>query len=197
MTPVIDPDYRWVFEPGSVAVEKLDGTNVSVSSEPGGHIYNRTNEIPLFGKGSKRFVIGVLNAIERGYYIPQPEQVFGELIGPKVQGNVYGLEENLWIPFDHLKMKYSFRFWPSILEEIAGWSDAEIYAYISDIFKGLWSVFKRAHGGGPHVVNENTLFEGSAAEGIVFYSPDGRMAKLRRDMFNWWKGKRHGYEVER
>jgi len=28
-------------------------------------------------------------------------------------------------------------------------------------------------------------------EGIVFTHPDGRMAKLRGDMFDWFKGKRH------
>ncbi len=28
-------------------------------------------------------------------------------------------------------------------------------------------------------------------EGIVFTHPDGRMAKLRRDMFDWFKGRRH------
>ena len=28
-------------------------------------------------------------------------------------------------------------------------------------------------------------------EGIVFTHPDGRMAKLRCDMFEWYKGKRH------
>jgi hypothetical protein len=28
-------------------------------------------------------------------------------------------------------------------------------------------------------------------EGIVFTHPDGRMAKLRRDMFDWFTGRRH------
>jgi len=28
-------------------------------------------------------------------------------------------------------------------------------------------------------------------EGVVFTHPDGRMAKLRRDMFDWFKGKSH------
>ena len=29
-------------------------------------------------------------------------------------------------------------------------------------------------------------------EGVVFTHPDGRMAKLRKDMFPWYTGKRHG-----
>ena len=29
------------------------------------------------------------------------------------------------------------------------------------------------------------------AEGVVFYSQEGRMAKLRRDMFDWFKGRSH------
>ena len=28
-------------------------------------------------------------------------------------------------------------------------------------------------------------------EGIVFTHPDGRMAKLRKDMFPWFVGRRH------
>ena len=28
-------------------------------------------------------------------------------------------------------------------------------------------------------------------EGVVFTHPDGRMAKLRKDMFDWHKGPRH------
>ena len=35
------------------------------------------------------------------------------------------------------------------------------------------------------------------AEGLVFYHPDGkRMAKLRRDMFDWYKGDRHKSDLE-
>ncbi|MBI4044204.1 MAG: hypothetical protein HY392_00680 [Candidatus Diapherotrites archaeon] len=42
-------------------------------------------------------------------------------------------------------------------------------------------------------VNEAVVFENSmAVEGIVFYSQKtGGMCKLRRDMFAWYKGKRH------
>ena len=28
-------------------------------------------------------------------------------------------------------------------------------------------------------------------EGVVFYHQDGRMAKLRKDMFEWFGGRRH------
>ena len=28
-------------------------------------------------------------------------------------------------------------------------------------------------------------------EGVIFTHPDGRMAKLRRDMFEWFKGAKH------
>jgi hypothetical protein len=31
-------------------------------------------------------------------------------------------------------------------------------------------------------------------EGVVFTHPDGRMAKLRKDMFDWYKGTRHKEE---
>ena len=42
-------------------------------------------------------------------------------------------------------------------------------------------------------VNENVGFKNSvAAEGIVFYNiKTGQICKLRRDMFGWYKGRRH------
>ena len=34
-------------------------------------------------------------------------------------------------------------------------------------------------------------------EGVVFTHPDGRMAKLRIDMFDWYKGPRHKHLQEK
>jgi hypothetical protein len=35
------------------------------------------------------------------------------------------------------------------------------------------------------------LGEEAFVEGVIFNHPDGRVAKLRRDMYDWWKGDRH------
>ena len=72
-----------------------------------------------------------------------------------------------------------------------GMGEKEKFEKVSNIFKGLWSLYKRQKGVKGEV-NEKTGFEGNAAEGIVFYGKDGQMAKLRRDMFDWFAGKRHG-----
>jgi hypothetical protein len=43
------------------------------------------------------------------------------------------------------------------------------------------------------IVNTEKVFKKQVlAEGLVFCHPDGRMAKLRRDMFDWYKVPRHG-----
>lgn len=174
VTPEITEDYEWVFNDNSViAIEKLDGTNVSIIIEEG-HItsvWNRTNRIPTFG--NKRFIIeGLLESHERGYCELPDGQWFGELIGEKVNGNPYKLEGHIWIPFatyskNHLAYK-SWGKYPKTFESISEW------------FKTLMPLFTMKKGDKEGFV-----------EGVVFTHPDGRMAKLRIDMFSWYSGKRH------
>ena len=178
VTPKIDEDYKWVFEEeGVMAVEKLDGTNVSIVVEDGTitHIYNRTTRIPFFNKGKSWIVQGILESYDRGYCNLTDGQYFGELIGPKVQGNPYKLDRHMWIPFQtygqkHLRYK-SWGQYPKDFKAISEW-------FKTDIF----SLFSRRH---------NSEHEKMFPEGIVFTHPDGRMAKLRRDMFEWFEGDSH------
>jgi hypothetical protein len=176
VTPEINPGYEWVFEDESVmAIEKLHGTNVSIYIQDGviTGAWNRTERIPFFNKGKKYITEGLLNSFERGYMEFLPDgQHFGELIGPKVNGNPYNLDCHLWIPFEsfgqkHLRYK-SWGKYPKDFETISNW------------FKELMPLYALMKG------DKNGF-----VEGIVFTHPDGRMAKLRRDMYGWFKGRRH------
>lgn len=165
----INPGYEWVFEDESVmAIEKLHGTNVSIVLERGqvGSIYNRKNEINMWGKGNKRFVEGILNALERGYLKEMVNgQHFGELIGPQVNGNPYKLDEHLWIPFNYYARKHlRYKSWGKYPKD---------FSTIKDWFKELMPLYAMKRGDREGYV-----------EGIVFTHPDGRMAKLRVDMFS-------------
>ncbi len=177
VTDEIPEDMKWVFEDESViAIEKLHGTNVSIVIENGvvTQVYNRTERIPFFNKGKKFISEGVLNSYERGYIgLLGDGQHFGELIGEKVNGNPYKIEGHLWIPFEtfgqkHLKYK-SWGKYPKDFKTISNWFKELIPLYTS--MKGDREGF---------------------VEGIVFTHQDGRMAKLRCDMFDWFKGRRHG-----
>lgn len=191
--PVIPEEHRWVFTSEALATDKLDGTNVSIVVEDARirRVFNRTNEIPFLGKGSGRFIEGINKALERKYLIPSANdgQFFGELIGEQVQGNPYKLDGHLWVPFSYMKKKYYYKFWPEFVKELAGKTDEEIFQEVSTLFKGLWSIYKRQRGFETTEVNESIGFTGLAAEGIVFHSKDGKMAKLRRDMFSWFTRK--------
>jgi len=176
VTNKIAAGYDWVFEDESVmAIEKLHGTNVSIVIQEGTvtQVYNRTERIPFITKGKKWIIEGLLNSKERGYLeFLGDGQFFGELIGPKVNGNPYKLNEHLWIPFDgfcqkHLKYKCWGKY-PKTFESISEW------------FKELMPLYTSMKGDKEGFV-----------EGIVFTHPDGRMAKLRRDMFDFYKGGRH------
>jgi len=180
VTPEIAEGYGWVFEDENVmAIEKLHGTNVSIIIQDGviTSIFNRTERIPFFNKGKKWLIEGVLNSYERGYMeFLLDGQHFGELIGPKVNGNPYKLKEHLWIPFEtfcqkHLKYK-SWGKYPKDFNTISEWFKELIplYACMVQGEEGRKSGF---------------------VKGIVFTHPDGRMAKLRKDMFDWYKGERH------
>jgi hypothetical protein len=167
-----------------MAIEKLDGTNVSIVIEVGNivSIWNRTERIPFINKGKKHIVEGILNSYGRGYMdLLEDGQHFGELIGPKVNGNPYKLNEHLWIPFEtfcqnHLKYK-SWGKYPKDFETISNWFKELIPLYAS-------------------MVQGEEGRKNGFVEGVVFTHPDGRMAKLRKDMFDWFKGERNndGYQ---
>ena len=156
-------------------------------------ILNRLNVIDIW-KDKEYFFEGIKYAIDEKYIIPElmeDNQIFGELIGERINGNPYRVDGYKWIPFDYIKEHYFFKFWVDIIKECAGKSDKEIFDIVSKVFEGLWCIYKRQHGIKGEV-NKNVGFEGLAAEGIVFYNKKaGEMCKLRRDMFSWYCSRRH------
>lgn len=183
VTPEIEEGYEWVFngdENEVLATEKLDGTDVSIIIENGKitRIFNRTNEIPFFNKGKKWITEAALNSYEREYCNFSDGQYFGEVIGPRVNGNPYQLNEHLWIPFEtycreHLAYK-SWHKYPKTFENISKWFSMPISE------GGIFSLFLRKRG-----IERKP-------EGIVFHNiKTGQMAKLRLDMFKYFEGKRH------
>ncbi|MGI0059279.1 MAG: RNA ligase family protein [Nitrosotalea sp.] len=183
VTPEIAMGYEWVFNDDDVlATEKLDGTNVSIVMEDGQikSIWNRTERIPFFNKGKNFITKGVLESYIRGYTNFSDGQYFGELIGEKVQGNPYSITGNLWIPFSTYAQKHlSYKSWnkyPKTYDSISRWFEED-----------LFSLFMAKHRGS---INGEMFRQ--FPEGIVFIKTStGQMAKLRRDMFPWYKGRIH------
>ncbi len=178
----VNPGYEWVFDdPDTIAVEKLNGTNVKILTEKGRLIavQNRLNVIdPLQIMKGKTFIIeGIIYSIGKGYVKEDGEQS-GELIGPKVQGNPLKLEHHEWYPFDkaldHLRYK-SFHEHDRTFDNWSSW-------FQSGLFSRYYA--KRA--------SKLGLTDQVMAEGVVFYNLKRKaekktwMAKLRRDMFDWY-----------
>jgi len=186
----VNDGFEWVFEDDSVrAVEKLDGTNVSIVLDADGEIdsvYTRMgdetiNHIAPFTSEHPFIIKGILNSLSRGWIdnLESNTQHHGELIGPKVNGNPYDLEEHLFVPFDYLYDKVYYKSWGDY---------PKTYDVISDWFEdGLLPLFYARI----HNLQFDELPEDAFVEGIVFTHPDGRKAKLRRDMFDWYDGERH------
>jgi len=178
----VNPGYEWVFEDDdTIAVEKLNGSNVKILTKEGRLIalQNRLNVIdPLQVIKGKTFIVeGIFRSIGKGYVQPDGEQA-GELIGPKVQGNPYRLDMHEWYPFEKTVTALSYRSFHEHERTFNNWS-----AWFKN---GLISRFytKRS----PKAEQGEKVM----AEGIVFYNlkrkAEGRiwMAKLRRDMFPWY-----------
>ena len=177
VTEEINPGYEWVFENKDViAAEKLDGTNVKLKTENGRlvSLMNRKNVIdPLQIIKGKTFIIeGVFRAIQKGYVDPDDIQA-GEVIGPKLQGNPYKLDNHIWYPFEKAIKHLAYRSFYDHERTFDNWS-----FWFKDY---LISRFAAKRGG-----------KDIMAEGIVFYSLSRKeenktyMAKLRRDMFDWF-----------
>ena len=178
----VNPGFEWVFEDEeTVAVEKLDGTNVKLLTEDGRLIalQNRLNVIdPLQIIKGKTFIIeGIFRAIAKGYVALDGEQA-GEVIGPKLQGNPYGLEVHEWYPFTKAIADLSYRSFHEHERTLDNWS-----AWFKD-----WLISRYHTKRSP----KGTQGEKVMAEGVVFYNLKRKaeakswMAKLRRDMFPWY-----------
>ena len=183
VTDQVNPGFEWVFDdPDTIAVEKLDGTNVKVRIEKGRlvAVQNRLNVIDplqvIKGQGAP-IMEGIFTAIGKGY-VPLDGEFAGEVIGPKLQGNPYKLDLHLWLPFDRAISDLSYRSFHEHDRTFDNWS-----AWFKN---NLYSRFftKRA--------TKLELEEKVFAEGVIFYNLRRRlenkswMAKLRRDMFAWY-----------
>lgn len=180
-TNKITPGYEWVLESEDVVcMEKLDGTNVSIIIQEGNivAVFNRTTRIPFFTRGSRFIIDGVQNSYDEGRCELLDGQHFGELIGPKVQGNPYKVDKNYWLPFKSWGMKHlvynSFHKYPKDFESLKKW-------LLSDISEGgIFSLYMKKRG-----IDQKP-------EGVVFHNTKtGEMCKLRLDMFKEYKGRRH------
>jgi len=184
VTDEINEGYEWVFERDRVmAVEKLHGSNVSVTIEQGNitAVFNRKNRIPPYSTGKRFITKAILNSVDRNYTNLKDGQWFGEVVGPKLHGNPYDLDEHLWIPFQrygwkHLKYK-SWGEYPKDFETISRWFKEDLIPLF----------YSKIHG-----VDFDEARENGFVEGIVFTDPKTmEMAKLRRDQFEWYEGPSH------
>ena len=179
----VNPGYEWVFEDKeTIAVEKLDGTNVKIliKDKRLDTVQNRLNppiDLLRIDIDNWRFAEGILSTLSKKF-IKQDGKYAGELLGPLVQGNPYKLSSHEWYPFeksvDSLKYK-SFEKYERTFDNLQSW--------FKDYLKSLY--FAKRH--------DLHLKESIFAEGIVFYNlkrkAEGHgiwMTKLRRDMFKFF-----------
>lgn len=194
VTPRMTEWMEWVFVDGVKAVDKVDGTNICVHILNGEIVAvdNRTNRkeslLKVTNGGWEAMCLdGIADAVNRGWLkdpasLLLPMQilrgergpstdlvsVYGELIGPRVNGNRHGLSRHMFVPFRYLLETCHWKSW-------SGNNHPKTFESIREWFRDLPSLF-----------NQRMKLPDVQAEGLVFHHPDGRMAKLRRDMFDWF-----------
>lgn len=209
VTNKIKEGFEWVFENPQVvdAVEKLHGTNVGVKIENGEvvdvatRLGNRDIQlVNVYGNRKDHYVVrGVQNSLNRDYINTDKYNnwIFGELVGPKFQGNPYNLDENIFIPFDWLRRKATYRSYGKYsveYEAISDWLETDIFSIFESLMHGTQ-------------YDEAKVSNGYFVEGIIFVHPDvdsirpsglnikqsdeysattNQLAKIRRDMFDWF-----------
>jgi hypothetical protein len=178
----VNPGYEWVFDdPDTIAVEKLNGTNIKLKTEAGRLValQNRKNVIdPLQIISGKTFIIeGIFRSIGKGYVKADGEQA-GELMGPSVNGNPLRLDFHEWYPFDKAVTDLRYKSFHEHERNFENWS-----AWFKDHLHSRY--FQKA-------ASKKGSDEKVFAEGVVFYNLRRKtesqtwMAKLRRDMFVWF-----------
>lgn len=176
----VNPGYEWVFEdPSVIAVEKLDGSNVKVKMNRGKleAVQNRKNVIDPMAIGNAQnatIMEGIFRSGSKGYLKFDGEQA-GELVGPKLQGNPYGLTVHEWYPFSKSEKSLKYKSFHEHDRTFENWS-SWFQSYLISLF-----------------ARNRTKGLNCFAEGVIFYSLARRergeypyMAKLRRDMFEWF-----------
>jgi hypothetical protein len=178
----VNPGYEWVFEdPDTIAVEKLNGTNIKLKTEKGRLValQNRKNVLdPLQIIGGKNFIIeGIFRSIGKGYVKADGEQA-GECIGPKLQGNPYKLDFHEWYPFEKAINDLRFKSFHEHDRTFDNWS-----SWFKDWLHSRYY---------QKIASKKGLDDKVFAEGVVFYNVKRKeqnqtwMAKLRRNMFDWF-----------
>jgi len=183
VTNQIDPDLLWVFEdPEVYAMEKLDGTNVSVVIENGilTEVWNRKNLVTKLHnfntddeywentEGFNHVSEAIDNSIDFTENLSDGQH-FGECIGLGIQNNPMDIPDKRWVPFlTYGKENLVYDDWSTLPKD---------FESISNYMRNLKSKYYSIQHPGKE----------EYAEGIILYRPStGERAKLRRDMFDWW-----------
>lgn len=204
------PDrFEWVFDRATEvdAVEKLHGTNVAIrlSEDPESDYIvddaaqrrgNRQMELvePYGTKAYTKYIVrGIQNAMQRGSYIDYlwdefgEGWYFGELVGPKVHGNPYDMNEHLFVPFDWLRDSVSYRSYGQYSTEFDAIRD-----WFEGRENGLSSLFNSRMNGVK--LEESRPDAGQFVEGIIFVHPDHH-GPITLDAMNTYESDLHGGSV--
>lgn len=207
----IQEGYEWVFERAESvdAVEKIHGENVGVYVEDDEITASarRNNDrtmrlVEPYNPRNHYIVRGIQNSAQRFSYLEKDFEgdgwYFGELVGPDVHSNPYDLDENLFVPFDWLRRKATYKSYGKYSVEFGDISDW--------LESGIFSIFYALMHGVEDLENVS-ISNGNFVEGIVFIHPDFQssvrtsdletteseeygsvaepLAKLKRDMYDW------------
>ncbi|PLS18865.1 hypothetical protein CVD28_00245 [Bacillus sp. M6-12] len=166
--PQIAEGWEWCFDPTqSYVLEKVDGENTKIVVSNGVYeVFARNQKtkgyvkVELGNPSYKYLMQGVANFIASRKKTLKDGVYFGEVLGENIQNNPYNLTSHLW---------YDFRPFKGGVEAYKDYPKTSNFEDWKEWVLSLQSLLN------PEV----------EAEGVIFLNKeDGRMAKLRKDMFD-------------
>jgi len=174
------PGFDWIKDDGVIAAEHIHGTNVRIYVVKGNveKVFTRRNDVTN-PYGNKEIFFSIEESQRRGLLHRNGEECGTIPFTPaKLRADMI-FDYPYWISRDYQKRRMSFDQWgklPKTVENISNWLKEDLASQLKNDLDHFVDCGAPTH-------NTNGI---ARPYGIVFFHPDGRVARVTCNMFSWF-----------